>query len=386
MRLHPDRKLRYSPVLWTLVLGFSAALAWSIFFDIDQTIRSAGTLITRSRVQVIQAVDGGVLESLKVTEGDRVERDQILAVFNQTRCTASVKELDARLAALFTREARLRAEVVGAGSPDFPGSTLCYPDLIRVEKALFRQRRQGFTEDIKNLTTAVDLAVEEKRLVNDLAGNGDASRSEVIKAEQRLNEARGRLIKRKNTYYQEVQLALTQVEDEIGQNQQIRNQRVRQLENSVVTAPVAGIVKNVRITTLGGVLGPGEELMQILPVNDTLLVEARVRPADIAAVTPGLTASLRFDAFDYTIFGAVEGRVSYVSADTLREKTAYGEQAYYRVHLRLAGNPVTTRTGRSIRLVPGMTAQVDIRIGKRSLIAYLLKPLKKTMAESLGEK
>jgi adhesin transport system membrane fusion protein len=380
------RRNRYSVVLWVLITGFATAIAWAWYFHVDQAIRGVGSVIASSRVQVIQAVDGGVLRSLNVKEGDRVERDQILALFDQTRFAASVKELDARLAALHAKEARLRAEIIGAQNISFPEQVARFPELIAVQSALFRENRQGFHADIENLKTAVRLAGEEVKLVTKLAGTGDASRSEVIRAEQRLNDAKGELIKRRNKYYHDLRLERATVEDEIGQNEQIHTQRSQQLQDSVITSPVAGIVKNIRITTLGGVLHPGEELMQIVPVDDRLIVEARIRPADIADIRPGLTASLRFDAFDYTIFGSVEGRVSYVSADTLKEQTAYGEQSFYRVHLTTPENPVHTRTGRIITILQGMTAQVDIHTGQRRVLDVLLKPLKKTLAESFREK
>ena len=241
-------------------------------------------------------------------------------------------------------------------------------------------------ENVQNLETAVRLAKEESKLVKDLARSGDASRSEVIKAEQQQNNAEGELIKRENKYYQEIQAELAAAEDEIGQNEQIRTQRLQQLKDSVIRAPVPGIVKNVRITTLGGVLHPGEELMQIVPVDDQLIVEAKIMPADIADIHTGMSASIQFDAFDYTIFGAAEGEVKYVSADTLEEETPYGEQTYYRVHLLPSQNPVVTRTGKTIHILPGMIAQVDIRTGRRTVLDVLLKPLRKTLAESFREK
>ncbi|MFC7208674.1 HlyD family efflux transporter periplasmic adaptor subunit [Comamonas endophytica] len=152
------------------------------------------------------------------------------------------------------------------------------------------------------------------------------------------------------------------------------------------TAVVPGIVKNIRVTTVGGVLRAGEELMQIVPVDDELMVEAKVSPADISRVVPGLEATLRFDTFDYTIFGGVKGRVAYVSADSLKEETSRGVDTYYRVRIEPSSLPVTTTTGRTLEILPGMTAQVDIRTGERSLMDYLLKPLRKTMNESFGER
>jgi len=376
----------YSLVLWVLIAGFAAGIAWAYYFQIDQTTRGVGTVIASSRVQIIQAVDGGVLESLKVKEGDSVLAEQVLAIFNQTRFTAAVRELDARLAALYAQEARLHAEVIEAKNIRFPKEIKGFSDLISVQKALFKQRRQGLTEGLENLRVAVLLAKEESKLVEELAKRGDASRSEVLKALRILNDAQGELINRKNNYFQDVQRELAKAEDEIGQNEQVRAQRAQQLKDSVIRAPVAGIIKNVRITTLGGVLRSGEELMQIIPVGDKLIIEAKVRPADIADIHPGLSASLKFDAFDSTIFGAVEGRVMYVSADTLREQTPQAEQTYYRVHLSTSSPPIITRTGKFIQLLPGMTAQVDIRTGQRSVLNFLLKPIKKTLAESFGEK
>ncbi len=377
---------RYSLVLWVLILGFAAGIAWAYYFEIDQTTRGVGTVIASSRVQIIQAVDGGVLESLKVKEGDSVLAEEVLAIFNQTRFTAIVRELEARLAALYAKEARLHAEVIEAKSIGFPKEIKQFSDLISVQKALFKQRRLGLIEGLENLGVAVQLAKEECKLVEDLTKKGDASRSEVLKARRILNDVQGELINRKNSYFQDVQRELAKVEDEIGQNEQILTQRAQQLKDSVIRAPVAGIIKNVRITTLGGVLRPGEELMQIIPVDDKLIVEAKVRPADIADIHPGLSASLKFDAFDSTIFGAVEGQVMYVSADTLREQTPRTEQTYYRVHLATSPPPIITRTGKFIQLLPGMTAQVDIRTGQRSVLNFLLKPIKKTLADSFGEK
>ncbi|MBF0429024.1 MAG: HlyD family efflux transporter periplasmic adaptor subunit, partial [Magnetococcales bacterium] len=169
--------------------------------------------------------------------------------------------------------------------------------------------------------------------------------------------------------------------------EQILARRQQEQQDSVFTAKIAGIVKNIRVTTVGGVLRAGEEIMQIVPLNDILIIEAKVKPADIAKVRPELKANIRFDAFDYTIFGGVPGKVIYVSADTLKEESRRGEEIYYRVHVSSStSNPVTTSTGKKLEILPGMMAQVDIRTGDRTLMDYLLKPLRKTLSESFGER
>jgi adhesin transport system membrane fusion protein len=382
---HKDRGGN-SLVLWVLIAGLFCLFGWAAVYRVDQSTRGMGAVISSSRVQVIQAVDGGVLQSLKVKEGDIVKQGQVLALLDTARSGASVKELDARLATMKAQYARLQAEVLASSKITFPPEVRDFPDVVKVQQALFEQKRRGLHEELRTLEVAVRLAGEDARLVAQLAKNGDVSRSEVIRSERALNDAEAQLINRRNKYFQDGRTELAKVEDDINQNEEVRTQRYQQLAASVIKTPVDGIVKNVRITTQGGVLRAGDELMQIVPMDDKLIVETKVRPSDIAYIRTGLPATVRFDAFDYTIFGAVEGNVIYVSADTIKEDSKTGEQIYYRVHVETAGNPVKTRTDKKLDILPGMTAQVDIRTGDRTVLGYLLKPLRKTMAESLGER
>ena len=375
-----------SKVLWILVLGLIAAGIWAYIYKIDQVVRGTGSFIATSRVQVVHAVDGGVIAALKVKEGHRVEQGQVVAVLDQTRLAAAVKELDGRLAALNARAARLRAELAGANSVQFPQEAEKFPALVSAERALFRQRVISFQEDMRTAQVAVNLAAEDARLVAGLAKNGDVSRAEVIRVERALNDAEAQMINRRNKYFQDAQTELAKVEDETVQNGQIRAQRQQQLEDAVLRSSVRGVVKNMRLTTPGSVLRAGEELMQIVPVDEELIVEVKIRPSDISQLQVGLPAHIRVDPYDYTVFGAVSGTVSHISADTMKEDTRSGEQVYYRVHIATKGGPVVTQTGKNIDILPGMTAQVDIRTGERTVLEYILKPLRKTITESMGER
>jgi adhesin transport system membrane fusion protein len=375
-----------SLILWTIVGGFVIFLAMASLVHIDQVMRGMGTVISSSRVQVIQSVDGGVLETLPVKEGDRVSKGQVLATLNQTRVAASVKELDSKLVGLRAQAIRLRAEITDSAHVYFPQDMVSvFPEQVRVQQSLFLQRRQSISEELRTLSEAVRLAREDGRLVHQLAKTGDVSQSEVIRVDRAANEAEAQFNNRKNKYLQDAQSELAKAEDDIGQIQEQRTQRAQQLEDSIFKASVPGIIKNVRVTTLGGVLKGGEELMQIVPVDDDLIVEVKIKPSDIGQIKPSLSAHIRFDPFDYTIYGAVSGLVSYVSADTLREDTKNGEQTYYRVHVKTP-MLVKTQSGRVLEILPGMTAQVDIRTGERSLLNYLLKPIRKTLSESFGER
>ncbi len=386
-RLESYHHRHYGLILWLILLALVAFAYWAHTFRIDEVARALGEVIPSSRVQVIQAVDGGVLSELNVHEGDRVKANQVLARLDQTRFGAAVKEIEARLYALKAKATRIRTEVTGTKKLVFSKIIRDkYAEQAKVEKALFKQRRTGLREELHTLRVALNLAKEELRMVKKLMKLGDVNKSEILRSKRAVNDAKARLVNRRNKFLEDARVELTKVEDDIAQNEQVLTQRRLQLRNSVFFARKPGIVKNIRITTVGGVLRVGEELMQIIPVDDKLLIEAKVSPTDIAVVHPGLDATIRFDTFDYTIYGGVKGKVVHVSSDTIKEETSQGIESYYRVHILPASSPVTTTIGRRMEILPGMTAQIDIRTGDRTVMDYLLKPIRKTLSESFGER
>lgn len=386
-RLFGYHKKKRSLIVWPILAALIAFIVWAERFYIDEVAQASGEVIASSRVQLIQSVDGGVLAELHVREGDQVKAGQVIAKLDQTRLRASVGETQARVSALQAKAIRLRAEVIGEGTLSFPDVLLEeYPDITQVEQALFEQRKTGIEEELRTLRVSVSLAQEERDIVQQLQLTGDVSSSEVLKAREALNAAEAKLINRKNQFLEQASEELAKVEDDLGQSEQVLNRRLQELQDSIFIAKVPGIVKNVSVTTVGGVLGAGEEIMQIVPVDDDLIVEAKIRPQDIARVEPGLPATIQLDPFDYTIYGGVEAEVIYVSADTLKEESSQGEEIYYRVHLVPLQQPITTTIGRQVEMLPGMTAQVSIKTDKRTLMDYLLKPLRKTLSEAFGER
>lgn len=380
-------KKKRSLIVWPILTALVAFVVWAEYFYIDEVAQAQGEVIASSRVQLIQSVDGGVISELNVREGDRVQAGQILGQLDQTRLSASVGEIESRVFALKAKAIRLRAEILGDKKLTFPQDMLSrYQDIAQVEKALFEQRKTGIKEELRTLQVSVSLAQEEQDIVKHLQTSGDVSSSEMLKAREALNAAEAKLINRKNQFLEEASAELAKVEDDLGQSEQILARKQQELQDSVFIAKVPGIVKNVSVTTVGGVLRAGEEIMQIIPIDDELLVEAKIRPQDIARVKPGLLANIRLDPFDYTIYGGVEAKVVYVSADTLKEESSKGEEIYYRVHVIPLQQPITTTIGRQIEMLPGMTAQVSIKTDKRTLMDYLLKPLRKTLSQAFGEK
>lgn len=372
-----------SPVVLIIFLLMVSFIVWSAVFNIDQVVKSSGRVIATSRVQIIQAIEPGALSELLVREGDHVLPGQLLAKLDQTRFEATTQEVQARVSALRAKTARLRAEVTQRELV-FPESIRENIDLIAIEKALYDQRLQGLADDLRGLAISIQLAQEETTIVESLAKTGDVDRSEVIKAQRAVNEAESKYVSRRNQYFEQAGAELSKAEDELSQSEQVLLQRQQQLIDSTFRAVVPGEVKNIKVTTIGGVLRQGDELMQIVPTDDELIVESKILPQDISDVREGLTAKVRFDAYDSSIHGTIAGSLIFLSADTIRESTPKGEEIFYAAHVKLTGS--TTSVGKKIDILPGMTAQVDIKTGQRSILTFLMKPISKTFSQAFGEK
>ena len=366
-----------------VVIGF---LVWANWAEIDQITRAPGQVIASSRNQVIQELDGGIVEEMLVKEGAHVKQGQTLVRFDPAKTEAAYLESRAKAASLKAAIARLNAEILG-GTPKFPAELDQYPEIRANPAMLFRKRQTAGPEEIEALRTSLDLTKTELDLYLPLLQSGDVSKSEVLRLQRQMAEIQGQMTNRRNKYLQDSQTDLSKALEDLAGVDQILAQRKDQLEHTVVSAPMDGIVRNIRITTRGGVARPGEEIMQIVPIEDDLLIEAKVKPADIAFVKPGLPATIKLDAYDYTIYGTLRGAVSYISADTLSDETrSANEPAYYRVQVKTKASDMTQHAAKRIEIQPGMTATVEIKTGTNTVLRYLTKPITKTLNESLGER
>lgn len=372
-------------VVWTSALAMLGFIGWSHWAELDQITRANGQVIASSRNQVIQAPDGGVLAVMPVREGATVKRGDLLARFDKARTEASYLESDAKAAALKAALARLTAEVVG-GEPKFPPELSQYPQFKLTQQALFTKRRAAVREELDALEQSQSLIKAELDMNLPLLKSGDVSRAEVLKLQRQAAEIQGQITNRRNKYLQDIQTDLAKTQEDLAGVLQILAQRKEQLDYTEIHAPMDGVVRNVRLTTLGGVAKPGEEIMQLVPLNDDMVIEAKVRPADVAFVRPGLPVSVKLDAYDYTVYGTLHGEVSYISADTLNEEVRGSDQPYYRVQVKTNASNLVGRDHRRIDIQPGMTATVEIKTGTSTVWRYLTKPITKTVGESLGER
>ncbi len=372
-------------LIWCSFLAIAGFLIWANWAELDEITRANGHVIASSRNQVIQAPDGGVLAALPVREGAQVKRGELLARFDKTRFEAGYLESAAKAAALWASVARLNAEIFG-GEPKFPPELAQYPEFRVTQLALFKKRQAAVRDEIVALEQSQGLIKGELEMNLPLVKTGDVSRAEILKIQRQAAEIQGQITNRRNKYLQDTQTDLAKAQEDLAGVLQILAQRKEQLNYTEIRAPMNGVVRNVRLTTLGGVAKPGEEIMQIVPLDDDMIIEVKVKPADIAFVRPGLPASVKLDAYDYTIYGTLKGEVIYISADTLNEEVRGNEQPYYRVQIKTGMLNLVSRSQQRIDIQPGMTVTVEIKTGHKTVLKYLTKPITKTISESLGER
>ncbi len=376
---------RGSLVIWISLLALLCFFVWASQAELEQITRAPGQIIASGRTQVIQASDGGVLQELLVKEGDTVERGQVLALLDRQKLRAAYQETRSRELALRVTVARLQAELVGS-EPTFPAETEGYPQFRANQIALLQKRRASINEETASLRKLLELAQRELAMTTPLVNTGDVSQADVLKLERQVADLQAQITNRQNKYMQDTQADLSRAAEELAGVQQMLAQRADLLSRTELRAPMRGVVKNIRMTTIGGTLKPTEELMQIVPIENELLVEARIRPTDIAFIHTGQTASVKIDAYDYTLYGWLEGKVSYLSPDTLTEDLKQGEQAYYRMQVRADDKRFAKQAKAAIQLQPGMTVTVEVKTGKNTVLRYLAKPIVKTMREAMVEK
>ncbi len=363
---------------WTVRLigaTLTAFLIWAAFAWVEEIVRAPGQIVPSSRPQIIQNLEGGILAELNVAEGDTVEAGQILARLYGTQYQSTVDDLTDQIAALEIRRLRLESEQadVETFTPP-PDLARRLPAIVASEQALLAARRTDLASRLSGARAVRDQAAQEEGMIRRMAERGLAPEIELTRAEKALADARARL--------EEIatQAGLARADEYAKTQGELASLRQRlklsqdQLARTTLTAPMRGIVNRIAVTTIGGVVRPGEEILQIIPLDTGLFVEAKVKPADIAPLREGQKATVKLSAYDYAIWGTLPATVTFVSADTFRDERARDSEPHYRVTLRVDLNALTDRQ-KSIAIRPGMQAEVEFQTGGKTILTYLTKPL-----------
>lgn len=411
-------------ILWGTALFFVVALIWASLASLDEIATGAGKVIPTSHIQIVQNLEGGILSEILVREGEVVKKGQILVQMDATRFSSSFGENQAKYDALLTKIARLSAE---ANNTEFNAPKELEQKnqkLIEEERALYSSRQRELQANLSVLRQqseqrVQDLAEKRARLVqlqqshglvarevamtrplvqqgvmsevellrlerqqSDLKGELEATRISIPRLEAALMEARnkveGFIIKFRSDAMSELSAARAEI-SAIGATSSALEDR---LTRTTVRSPMTGTVKRIKVTTIGGIIQPGMDLMEIVPLEDNLLIEARVKPSDIAFLRPGLDGVVKLSAYDFSIYGGVPAKLEFISADSITNDEG---ETFYIIRARTKTNYLVQGDKR-LPIIPGMLATVDIRTGKKTVLAYLLKPVFKAKDEALRER
>ncbi|KIN61752.1 Type I secretion membrane fusion protein, HlyD [Sulfitobacter noctilucae] len=369
-----------SAVIWLSGASVVVFLVWAAFAWVDEIVRAEGSMISSSRPQIIQNLEGGILAELAVAEGDVVNRGDVLARLHGTQFQSSVDDLRDQISAFEIRRLRLEAELAGQFDFTVPAEWVTRtPGIVESERALLRARQSDFVSRSDGAKRVLVEAEREANLMNDLLDRNIVSLIEATRARKSYADAQIRFDEVTTQTELDRAQEYSDVLKELATLRQNLKASTDQLNRTVLTSPMRGIVNNLSVTTIGGVVRPGEEILQIIPMDEELFVEARVKPEDIAGVRPGQEATVKLSAYDYTIYGSLKGEVVLISADTFKDERARDPAGdpHYKVTLKVDVEHLTERQA-SLQIRPGMQASVELHTGEKTVLQYLLKPLYKS--------
>jgi adhesin transport system membrane fusion protein len=422
----PHRLSHY--ILWATVAFLVIGVIWASLAIVDEVTVAEGKVIPSSQVQIVQNLEGGIVSEILVKVGQIVQKDQAIMRIDDTRFTASSHEGRAKDQALIARICRLSAE---ANNTSFVAPAQLQkdnPQLLAEEKSLFEsrqrelqaniavlnrqaeQRRQEFTEKQSRETQvqqSYNLVAQELAMTRPLVPQGAASEVDVLRLERQANDLKGELTAtrlaqpRLEAAYREVRQKIEEATAHFRADamKDLNLARAEQtalsaantaledrVSRTLVRAPLDGIVKRIKVNTVGGVVQPGSDLLEIVPLDDTLLIEARVRPSDIAFLHPGQEAMVKLSAYDFSIYGGFPATLEHISADTIMpERPGEKQESYYQIRVRTRQNHPSGKA-EAVTILPGMVATVDIKTGQKTILHYLMKPIIKTKETAFRER
>ena len=366
--------------VYLLLALLATAITWAAIAQVDIVVRANARVVPDGREQVIASLEGGILREMRVKEGQQVVEGEELALIDPTRFEAQQAEGQAKRLALVGTVARLEAEAAGRELRFPPELDRQAPQVVQGETDSWRARQRALDEAVGITRRNAELLQRELGMAQTLSARGLMSEVEVMRLRRQVNELQLQVQERVNRFRQEASAELVKARTELTQLEEQMIVREDALRRTVLTSPVRGVVKQIRINTVGGVISPGAPVMEIVPIGSRVLVEARIRPADIGFVQVGQEVVVKLSAYDYSVYGGLKGTVQSISPDVLgdAEKALPGAEAgYYKAMIR--ADRSSLRAGdKPLQVLPGMSGNADIRTGERSVLSYLLRPLMKS--------
>lgn len=382
-----SRSLIYATAL-LLIVGF----LWAAFFHVDEVVTGQGRVIPSSREQLIQSLDAGVLSEMLVKEGQVVEKGQLLLRIDESRSGAMYQEAREKWLALSAQASRLRAEAYGTPI-EFAPEVLAVPAIVQRERQAYQARKQALDDQLNAMKQSLVTLDREIALISPLVKQRVVSEIDLLRLQRQRADVMGAMAERRNRYLTDANNELVRVESELAQARENARAREDAFKRTALYAPMRGTIKNILVNTIGGVIQAGQNILDIVPLDDETVVEAFIRPADVAFLQVGQPATVKLTAYDYNRYGGLVGVLEHISADTMRDETKARrpgsppvdlDEAFYKILVRVTDTD-RVRKGKDIELTPGMTATVDIQTGQKTVLDYLLGPIK-VVAEALRER
>lgn len=367
-------------ILYLIAAALAAALTWAAVARVDEVTKADARVVPEGREQVIASLEGGILHELFVHEGEQVEEGQSLAELDPTRYQSQQAEGETKRIALKAQIARLTAESTGRPLA-FPPEVLAAPKVAESERDSYAARKHALDDAFGSNQRGVDMLRRELAMSEAMSAKGLLSEVEVLHLRRQINDMSLQSSDRLNRFRQDASSELAKLQTDLAQIEEQQAGRQDVLRRTVIKSPVHGLVKNIRSNTLGGIVGPGSPIMEIVPLGKRTLIEARVKPGDIGFLQVGQKAKIKLAAYDFTIYGGLEGSIESISPDAIgdpdRATSGGADATYYRVMLRVDNNTLHEK-GKALGVLPGMTGSAEVNIGERSVLNFLLRPMLKS--------
>ena len=389
-----DSRLPYVLRVNPLIIIFSALfvvivplLIWSSFAEIEQRSTTRGIVIAADKTQKIQAPIDGVIDNIPVKEGQKIKKGDLLVVLEKEQNQAALDAAGSMVASLKAKLKRLKTEVSGVELV-YPRGFIDenYQEFILTQQNLFILRKKSLEDLTASLISALMLKKEELISNQKLVESGDIGRNKILQIKRDLVDLEGQILNRKNKFFQDAQEEMTKTERELSIRKEMLKEKRVTLDRSEIISQMDAIVKEILITTQGAKVRPGDVILELVPLGQELIIEVKLSPTDISYVKTGQKASVKLDTYDFSIYGGFDGKVEYISPDTIIEKTGSGNNYNFKVLISLDNDDLITKQGSAIEVTTGMGAQVDIITGRRTVLHYLTKPIIKVLDESFTER
>jgi adhesin transport system membrane fusion protein len=378
-------------------------LTWAHFAVLEEVKRGNGKVVPSRQMQVVQTLEGGIVGEILIQEGAIVQQGQSLMRIDDTKFAAEFGEIRERRAAMAARVARLEAEARGRDKVTFPDQlNTLVPSAVAAETSVFKMRGQKVAQDIDvlnqqvtRLTGTLKLLDRELELTRKLYEQKVVPEIEMLRLDRQATEMRGQLAEAQSKIANTLASFRSQADEDLAKSKAdlaVLDENIKSAQDRVrrtdLKSPVHGIVNKLNVTTVGAVVQPGANVMDIVPLDDTLLVEGRIRPQDIAFIRPGQDAVVKVSAYDSSVYGSLKGKVERISADTIideKERAPDKQETFYRVMVRTEKNHLGTEA-KPLPIIPGMVTTVEILTGAKSVLDYLVKPARTLRDEALRER